>query len=303
MTMSVAIPRLSSVALALAFSLFALSASAQAPGTTFKDCANCPEMVVVPAGSFTMGSPESEAGRFPNENQVQVRIPRPFAVGKFEVTFDEYDACLAEGGCQVCIVPRRGSGINAETTCNNYRPRDQGFGRGRRPVIYIGFTQMEAYLQWLSMKTGKTYRLLSEAEWEYAARAGTTTAFGTGRNTISSTEANVLHIEPGQTAHAALLEVSAESMTKPVGSYPPNAFGIHDMHGNVAELTADCGNNNSHTGNPGDGTARKTGNCNQRMIRGGSWVTRPDTTTRSAFRDAVPNEGFNDQGFRVARDL
>jgi formylglycine-generating enzyme required for sulfatase activity len=303
MTMSVALPRVHAVGLALAFSLLSFSASAQAPGTTFKDCPTCPEMVVVPAGSFTMGSPASEPGRFPNEDQVQVTIAKPFAVGKFEVTFEEYDACVADGGCRVCIVPRRGSGIIAEPTCNTYTPKDQGFGRGRRPVIYVGYTQMEAYVQWLSMRTGKNYRMISETEWEYAARAGTTTPFGTGKATISAAEANVLNVKPGQTAHAALLDAGTEGETKPAGSYPANAFGIHDMIGNVAELTADCANNNSNMGNPGDGTARKMGNCNNRMIRGGSWVTRPDTTARSAFRDAVGNEGFNDQGFRVARDL
>src|SRR5262245_17885429 len=108
MTMSVA--RTHAVAFALAFSLFSLTASAQAPGTSFKDCPTCPDMVVVPAGSFTMGSPPGEAGRFPNEDQVPVTIPRPFAVGKFEVTFDEYDACIADGGCRTCVTPRRGSG-------------------------------------------------------------------------------------------------------------------------------------------------------------------------------------------------
>ena len=301
--MSAAVARASSVAFFLAISLCGLTASAQTPGQSFRDCPTCPEMVVVPSGSFMMGSPADEAGRFPNEDQVRVTIARPFAVGKFEVTFEEYDACVDDGGCQVCIVPRRGTGIQAQTTCTNYKPRDQGFGRGRRPVIFLGFTQMEAYVDWLSRKTGKTYRMISEAEWEYAARAGTTTPFSTGKNTINATEANVLNIKPGQTAHAALLDAGTEGSTKPVGSFPANAWGIHDMHGNVAELTGDCGNNNANMGNPGDGTARKTGNCNQRMIRGGSWVTRPDTTTRAAFRDSVPNEGFNDQGFRVARSL
>ena len=137
----------------------------------FKDCPECPEMVVVPAGSFTMGSPASEPERSGDETQVRVTIARPFAVGKFAVTFDEWDACVADGGC------------------NGYRPGDQGWGRGKRPVINVNWDDAKAYATWLSRKTGKTYRLLSEAEREYVTRAGTTTPFWWG-SSITPKQAN-----------------------------------------------------------------------------------------------------------------
>src|ERR1700730_1185876 len=124
--------------------------------TAFKDCAGCPQMVVIPAGEFTMGSPPSEQGA---ETQHRVTIAAAFAVGKFEITFDEWGACVKDGGC------------------DGYRPDDQHWGRGKRPVIDVSWEKAKAYVNWLSARTGKTYRLLSEAEWEYAARAGTTTKF------------------------------------------------------------------------------------------------------------------------------
>jgi formylglycine-generating enzyme required for sulfatase activity len=130
------------------------------PKDSFKECAQCPEMVVVPAGSFTMGSPDSEEGRIEEEGpQHRVTFGRSFGVGKFAVTFEEWDACVADGGC------------------NGYKPSDAGWGRGRRPAINVSWDDAKAYVGWLSRKTGKTYRLLSEAEREYATRAGTTTPF------------------------------------------------------------------------------------------------------------------------------
>src|SRR5215472_12773779 len=142
------------------------------PKSTFKECANCPEMVVVPAGSFTMGSPTSEPGHSIDENpQHTVTIARPFAIGRFPVTFDEWDACAADGGC------------------NGYKPADEGWGRGRRPVINVSWDDAKAYVAWLSQKTGKSYRLLSEAEREYVTRAGTTTPYWTGPS-ISKGDAN-----------------------------------------------------------------------------------------------------------------
>jgi formylglycine-generating enzyme required for sulfatase activity len=128
---------------------------------TFKECTSCPQMIVVPVGSFTMGSPASEPGRRIDEGpQHRVTIARQFAVGQFELTFDEWDACVAGGGC------------------NGYKPTDQGWGRGRRPTIYVSWDEANAYVAWLSKLTGKPYRLLSEAEYEYATRAGTQTAGG-----------------------------------------------------------------------------------------------------------------------------
>ncbi len=136
--------------------------------TEFKDCAKCPQMVVVPAGEFTMGSPPSEMEA---EAQHRVTIAYPLAVSKFTITFSEWDACVKDGGC------------------DGYRPDDEGWGRGRRPVIDVSWENAKAYAAWLSVKTGKPYRLLSEAEWEFAARAGTTTRFSVG-DAISPTQAN-----------------------------------------------------------------------------------------------------------------
>jgi len=231
-----------------------------------------------------MGSGPDDTARLASEEpQHQVTIAAPFAIGIYEVTFDEWDACVAQGGC------------------DNYSPRDQGHGRGRQPVINVHFGDAENYLVWLSETTGQTYRLPSEAEWEYAARAGMTTPSSTGTDLTSVDDANVLRVAPGQTAHAALLNVSSEGRTVPVGTYAPNPWGLYDVHGNVAEFTADCWNRD-YDGAPTDGSARTDGDCEQRAFRGGSWVTAPHTS-RSAFRDNNPQLRFIDQGFRVLREL
>jgi len=271
--------------IAFGFSGAALAqAQAPDPGTSFRDCDDCPEIMVVPAGSFLMGSGPDDTARLASEEpQHQVTIAAPFAIGIYEVTFDEWDACVAQGGC------------------DNYSPRDQGHGRGRQPVINVHFGDAENYLVWLSETTGQTYRLPSEAEWEYAARAGMTTPSSTGTDLTSVDDANVLRVAPGQTAHAALLNVSSEGRTVPVGTYAPNPWGLYDVHGNVAEFTADCWNRD-YDGAPTDGSARTDGDCEQRAFRGGSWVTAPHTS-RSAFRDNNPQLRFIDQGFRVLREL
>ena len=142
------------------------------PKDLFKECDKCPEMIVVPAGTFTMGSPSNEPQRREFEDQVRVAIAQPFAVGRFAVTFDEWDACVADGGC------------------GGYRPSDEGMSRGRRqPVIDVSWDNTQTYVAWLSRKTGKTYRLLSEAEREYVTRAGTTTPFWWGTS-ITPMQAN-----------------------------------------------------------------------------------------------------------------
>jgi formylglycine-generating enzyme required for sulfatase activity len=129
-------------------------------GDEFRECPVCPQMVVIPAGTYVMGSPESEINRDSDEgSQQQVTIPEPFAAGKFEVTFAEWEACLADGGC------------------NGHRPPDLGWGRGKQPVIIVSWEDARAFVAWLSTKTGRPYRLLSEAEWEYAARGGSDSAF------------------------------------------------------------------------------------------------------------------------------
>jgi formylglycine-generating enzyme required for sulfatase activity len=236
----------------------------------FKDCPTCPEMVVVPAGSFTMGSPDFESERErSNEDQVRVSIAAPFAVGKYAITFDEWDACTAVGGC------------------NGYKPADLGWGRGKHPVINVNWDDAKAYAAWLSRKTGKTYRLLSEAEREYVARAGTTTPFWWG-SSITTKQANYDGLGSGR-------------RTVPVDSFEANPWGLYNVHGNVWEWTEDCYITNAR--NPGDGSARTRGDCSTRVVRGGSWYDYPPKL-RSASRGWNDNVGRSiDRGFRLARTL
>jgi formylglycine-generating enzyme required for sulfatase activity len=249
------------------------------PGQAFKDCATCPEMVVVPAGSFMMGSPPGEKVRTDDEGpQHRVTIAQPFAVGKTEVTFAEWDACVDDGGC------------------GTYRPEDEGWGRGRQPVINVSWNDAQAYVKWLSDKTEKDYRLLTEAEWEYAARAGTTTPFYFGR-TISPDQANY----NGEYTYDGGPKGVYREKTTPVGSFPANAFGLHDVHGNVLEWVEDCWHEN-YSGSPIDGAAWKSGgDCDRRVLRGGSWYDLP-RFVRSANRlRYFPGVRDLDAGFRVAR--
>jgi formylglycine-generating enzyme required for sulfatase activity len=253
------------------------------PGDTFKDCPDCPEMVVIPSGSFMMGSPADEAERQDNEGpQRNVTIVKPFAVGKFEVTFAEWDACVAARGCK-------------------YIPDDRGWGRGKRPVMNVYWSNIvREFLPWLEHKVGKTYRLLTEAEWEYAARAGTTTAFSTGPS-ITTDQSNF----DGNHAYGSSPKGRYRQRTMEVGSFQPNAFGLYDMHGNVWEWVEDC-YKDSYSGAPTDGTAVPRGDCEDgRVLRGGSWVNNPGLL-RSAKR--FRNDGFSPitnglYGFRLARTL
>ena len=205
-------------------------------GTKLRDCPGCPEMVVVPGRKFG----------------------HPFAVGVYEVTFGEWDACVSDGGC------------------GGYRPNEWGWGRGRRPVVNVSWKDAKAYVAWLSGKTGETYRLLSEAEWEYVARAGTGTRYwwgdGIGRNRASCDGCGS-RWDVRQTA--------------PVGSFSANPFGLHDVHGNVSEWVEDC----------------YGGDCGRRVLRGGSWYDDP-WNLRSAYRDgSTAGYRYSNTGFRVARML
>jgi len=246
-------------------------------GDSFRECAkDCPEMVVVPAGEFTMGSPATDKGRYENERpQHSVAIPRPFTVSKFELTFADWDACVAVGGC-----PHEG------------RAGDAGSGRGSQPVVYVSWNDAQAYVAWLSRMTGKAYRLLTEAEWEYAARAGTATGYPWG-DKIGKENANCDGCD----------SQGDERQTAPVGSFAPNAFGLHDMDGNVWEWVEDCYHENYNAA-PKDGSAwTEGGDCSRRVIRGGSWVNFPRNLR------AAPRSGFTSVdrdlylGFRVGRTL
>ena len=250
-------------------------------GTGFRDCVECPEMVVIPAGGSMMGSPAGEEGGAIDERPMhRVTIVAPFAVGKYEVTFEEWEACVAGGGC------------------GGYRPYDGGWGRGRRPVMNVSWEDAKGYVEWLSRKTGKEYRLLSEAEWEYAARAGTTVPFHSGA-TISTDQANY----DGDYSYGSGRKGVYRKWTIQVGSFPANRFGLHDMHGNVREWVEDCWHPN-YDGAPTDGSAWTSGgHCNRRVSRGGSWEDSP-TLLRSAYRFSTEAGTRNDAyGFRVARTL
>ena len=230
------------------------------PGKRFKECAECPELVVVAAGSFMMGSPVSEERRDDNEGPVhRVTIGSPFAVGVYEVTFEEWDACVRDGGCR------------------GYRAGDAGWGRGRRPVINVSWRDAQDYVRWLRRETGEEYRLLSESEWEYVARAGTRTAFHFGR-TIMTSQANF----DGNYTYGSGKKGEYRKRTLPVGSFAANGFGLYDVHGNVWEWVADCWNDSYH-GAPSDGGAWERGDCDRRVVRGGSWYNAP-WSLRSANR-------------------
>ncbi len=240
------------------------------PKDSFKECAkDCPEMVVIPAGSFTMGSPPNEKDRAEHEGpQHTVVLDKPFAVAKFETTFDDWGACVDYGDC-----PRVG---------------DSGFGRGLRPVINVTWDDAQRYVVWLSRMTGKTYRLLTEAEWEYAARAGSTSRFPFGDD----------EAELGKYAWYAPY---SDARTHEVGQKLPNAFGLYDMLGNVWELTADC--YGLYSAEPTDGAAKISGDCSRHVVRGGSWYYNQQAL-RSATRDKNATDNrFDSLGFRVARTL
>ena len=250
------------------------------PGETFSDLLSSgepgPELVVIPAGEFTMGcfgSPLSLSGVdcHPREEPVhRVKIPRPFAVSKYEVTFEDYD----------------------RFTGATERAADDGWGRGRRPAINVSWPEAQAYVEWLSRETGATYRLLSEAEWEYAARAGSTGKMDWGEN-----EANCGHCGSRWDG----------KQTAPAGSFPANAWGLHDMLGNVWEWVQDCWNRN-YVGAPSDSVAWIEGDCGERVIRGGSWLTGGSSRTGDPLKTPVrvrwpASSGVQIIGFRVARTL
>jgi formylglycine-generating enzyme required for sulfatase activity len=251
------------------------------PGRVFRDCSKCPEMVVVPAGSFTMGSPANEPQRGNGEDQIHATIAAPFAAGRYAVTFDEWDACIADGGC------------------NGYKPSDQGWGRGKHPVINVNWDDAKAYAAWVSSKTGKSYRLLSEAEREYVTRAGTTTPFWWGTS-ITPNDAN--YNASGMPYGPRGFNGEYRRRTVTVDSFKANPWGLYNVHGNVWEWVEDCWND-SNDRNPADGSARTAGDCVKRVERGGSWIDIPQSL-RAAHRYGYTSDGRTyELGFRLARTL
>jgi formylglycine-generating enzyme required for sulfatase activity len=245
------------------------------PMDHFKECEACPEMIVVPAGQFTMGAGENEVGSTPDERpQHLVIFAKTFAVGRFAVTFDEWDACIAAKGC-------------------SYRPSDQNWGRGKQPVISIRWSDAKEYVEWLSRKTGRLYRLLSEAEREYVTRAGTSTAYWWGDD-FKALQAN--------SAYPINQQQPTTPRTVSVDSFVPNPWGFFQVHGNVYDWVEDCGSEN-YIDAPPDGAAQLTRNCEVHMLRGGAFSRRPETL-RSAARLWSGNlNRMTYMSVRVAREL
>ena len=277
---------------------------AMEPGRRFRDCDACPELVVVPAGSFMMGSPPSEEGRDNDEGpQHRVTIAEPFAVGVHEVTRGEFARFVRE--------TNRSAGNSCWFWDSNEEKAVEGSGRNwrnpgfeqtdRHPVVCVSWDDAQAYVRWLSRETGEGYRLLSESEWEYVARAGTRTARYWGES------------ESGQCRYGNGADASTtfdwrvscsdgHARTSPVGTYTGNGFGLHDVLGNVYEWVQDCWNKN-YDGAPRDGGAWERGDCSLRVARGGSWYVVP-RYLRSAFRDWITTGlRSNLLGFRIARTL
>lgn len=262
----------------------------QTPGTEFSDCADCPKMVVLPTGAFMMGATKEESGgAFLETPKHRVAIARQFAIGKFEVTFAEMDACTADKGCK-------------------RRPFDHGWGRGKRPAVNVSYQDAMQYVKWLSAKTGADYRLPSESEWEYAARAGSTTERYWGNDV----ERTCLFANVGDHTGTSSGVVPRESRmhsctdgfrtTAPVGSFRANGFGLHDMIGNVWEWVADCWNI-SYAGAPADGSAWMAGNCKLRIGRGGAYNSYQSYARAAARMSGPPNKFDRRLGFRVAKSL
>ena len=264
----------------------------------FKDCPDCPEMVVVPAGSFAMGSPDSEPGHeFSEGPQHVVSINKPFAVGRLAVTRAEFTAFITDSG------HKAEGGCYASTAVGWKRHRGRSWHSpgllqdDAHPVVCVNWQDATMFVEWLSRKTGKPYRLPSEAEREYVARAGTTTPFWWG-STISTSVANY----DGSQAYGSGADGASRQATSPARSFGANPWGLFNVHGNVWEWVEDCWND-SYQGAPNDGSAWTTGDCNQRVLRGGSWVDGPEfLRAASRFRYRPDYRDF-DAGFRVARTL
>lgn len=233
-------------------------------------------MVAIPAGAFSIGSPDDETARGSDEGpQTQVRIAR-FALSQNEVTFDQWAACVAGGGCT-----------------SNPNPPDEGWGRGDRPVIHVSWHDANAYAAWLSNRTGQDYRLPSEAEWEYAARAGASTRYAWGDQApVCDTAAR----------NGANFGPCADKRTKPVGAFAQavNAFGLYDMHGNAREWVADCWAT-SYADIPRDGVPFESADCKFRVYRGGSWFSIAASLRAADRVRDTPSFHNNGVGFRIAR--
>ncbi len=242
----------------------------------FRDCPGCPSMVLIPAGTFEQGAPENELQSNDRERPQRTVTIQAFAMGQTPVTFAQWDACWADGGC-------------------TRQPSDNGWGRGNRSVIFVSWNDAQEYVTWLSSKTGQTYRLPSESEWEYATRAGTTGRFNTG-DCITTEQANFRGSLPAENCPPGI----DRQQTLPVASFAPNAFGLFDTHGNAWEWVQDC-RNDDYEDAPTDGSAWMTGDCASAVLRGGNW-DNGSVVMRSAHRFFTGRGNVNNFfTFRVVR--
>ncbi|CAG0942313.1 Formylglycine-generating enzyme [Gammaproteobacteria bacterium] len=297
--------------LALPLLLAGCAAGTPRAGSLLQDCAQCPALVVIPPGEFLMGAPGGEEGR-PEGPVHKVHIGKPFALGQVEVTQAQFAAFIGAsghvmaGGCQVWQGEWR-TPPDADWT-------NPGYGRAPfddEPVACVSWNDAQAYVQWLSQRTGRHYRLPSEAEWEYAARAGSTAAYywvdqGADADSGACAYANVYDASGARANGFSWAPFGCDdghAQAAPVGSYLPNAFGLHDMIGNVWEWTADC-YQAPYPATLVDGSAVQAaqGSCERRAVRGGSWITRP-SRQRVSFRGRDPVDArYSFFGFRVAAD-
>jgi len=266
------------VAVGIWFVVANMSGQLDQPSEPWRDCEECPWIISLPGGTFMMGAPDAEEGRDDSEGPQHEVAVQTFAIGQHEVTFDEWDVCVTDGGC-------------------SYNPKDRGWDRSSRPVIDVSWQDAQQYVDWLKDRTGEHYRLPTEAEWEYAARAGTRTPFSTGA-TISTDQANY----DGDHTYGSGSKGEFRGQTTPVGTFDANPWGLYDMHGNVWEWVEDCWSD-SYEAAPKDGSAWTRGDCRLRVLRGGSWGIDPQDL-RSAGRSRLIASSRNDfSGFRVARML
>lgn len=268
------------------------------PGETFSDCRHCPQMVVLPAGEFIMGSPEDEIDRRDNETQRKITFTKPFAMSTTSVTWNQWEACVRDNWCEGAAIDEALRLGREGTPDPNYKD----YGRGTRPAVGMSWYDAQRFVGWLNWKADAddAYSLPSEAQWEYGARAGTTTTFPWG-NELNYDYGNFGKRGKELGGHAEGRDQWVDE-TSPVASFPANKFGLYDMHGNIFEWTQDCFEADLATA-PTDGSANTEGNCANRIFRSGTFISNP-YMQRSARRGApypATVRGRNYLGFRVVK--
>lgn len=274
-------------------------------GQAFRDCPECPELIVVPVGEFMMGSPLTEAKAGEGEGpQHRVKIAKPFAVGKYEVLLKEFEAFVKATDYKVgedCFV---WDGRAWKSQQGSFR--SVGFPQTENhPVTCISWVDAQAYVAWLARTSGKSYRLITEAEWEYVARAKTSTRYYFGDDADDlCTFANVAD-QTGKARYRQWVAVDCSDghvHTAPAGSFKPNGFGLYDVHGNISEWVQDC-YAPGYQDAPSDGSASKATDCQSRVFRGGSWIGHPKVLRSASRLRRSPDARYSSIGFRVAREL